>query len=196
MQVEEYPFHQIHTKKEAKKSLVHLLQNAHAGEKAAANAYWGHAHSIFVTDGQERAEILKIYSEEIHHRESLKKLLTQLESQPRILREWAMWCIGAMIAIFSFIGTWFIPMYGAGRLESTNIGEYEIAARLAFLAGEKQMADELLTFGEIEWDHEAYFRKKTQGHFLAQWVPLWKAPKVRQEILNSFNEFKTLNEKL
>lgn len=80
-------------------------------------------------------------------------------------------------------------MYGAGKLESTNIAEYEVAARLAFLAGHKQFIDELIEFAEIEWDHELYFRKKSQSHFLFSIFPKWQFPKSRDEIKLDFEKF-------
>ncbi len=176
---------------EAQSALITLLQNAHAGEKAAANAYFGHGHSLFVTDKNEKNEILKIYKDELHHRQQLKKFLQQLNSQPRLFREIQMWLIGAFIAVLSYFGTWLIPMYGAGRLERSNIGEYEVAARLALIAGEISLIDELLHFAEIEWDHEFYFRKKVESHPFSRWILLWDEPKPRIEIRTSFKDFQS-----
>lgn len=190
MQVSHFDFPKFKEKSKAKAALIQLLQNAHAGEKAAANAYWGHAHSLFITDSQEKSEILKIYNDELHHRYRIKIILSQLHAKPRPFREIGMWLIGSIIATLSFFGTWYIPMYGAGHLESSNIGEYEVAARLAFLAGEVSLVDELLSFGELEWDHEHYFRKKTLSHPLSQWLRLWPQPKPREEIRSSFLQFK------
>ncbi|MCB0377525.1 MAG: hypothetical protein KDD33_03455 [Bdellovibrionales bacterium] len=174
----------------AKRALIRLLQNAHAGEKAAANAYFGHGHSLFVRDKTEKQEIYKIYLEELHHRERLAEFLIKLGSKPRVLREIGMWFIGFFIGVFSFIGTWLIPMYGAGRLESTNIGEYEVAARLAWLAGEDEIIEELLLFAEVEWDHELYFREKTLTHPLGKHIPLWVKPASKEQIRSSFFAFK------
>ena len=190
MKVANYKFEKFKNSTAAKKALIRLLQNAHAGEKAAANAYYGHAHSLFITDAQEKLEILKIYAEELHHRQRLKELLNQLDSKPRLSREILMWLIGAFIAMFSYFGTWFIPMYGAGLLESSNIGEYEVAARLALLANEQSLIDELLRFAEIEKDHEYYFRQKVLSHPLAKWIPIWDESISHEKIRISFSEFK------
>lgn len=186
MDIEQFDFHNIKDASVAKARLIKLLQDAHAGEKAAALAYFGHAHSLFVTDPDEKVEILKIQNEELHHRERLRAFLQILGSEPRTAREVLMWTIGATIAIISYFGIWIIPMYGAGKLERSNIGEYEVAARLARLAGTSTITDELLDFAEIEWDHEYYFRKKVQSHFLARWIPIWSEPKSRAEIRTSF----------
>jgi len=181
---EKYP-----TREQARASLIRLLQDAHAGERAASNAYWGHAHSLFVTSKTEKSEILKIYHDEVHHRQRLGEMLKGLGAKPRPGRELAMWLIGAVIATLSYIGTWFIPMYGAGQLERTNIGEYEVAARLAFLAGESDIIEELVSFAEVEWDHEAFFRNKVEGHFLMKWLKIWPSPEKREWISESFLGF-------
>ena len=59
---------------------------------------------------------------------------------------------------------WFAPMYGAGRLESRNIREYETAARYARDCGREEFIDCLLTMAEVEWEHEYYFRSRVLVH--------------------------------
>ncbi len=189
MKVEDYDFSKFKNSTKAKQALVRLLQNAHAGEKAAANAYWGHARSLFIWNKEERKQIIKIYEDELHHRRRLFDFLQSLDSKPRLIREIGMWCVGASIAILSIIGTWFIPMYGAGQLESTNIGEYEVAARLALLAGREELIEELLVFAEVEWDHEDFFRKKVEDHWVTRYYPLWNKPARRDSIRSLFNSF-------
>ena len=46
------------------------------------------------------------------------------------------------------IGGWLIPMYGAGRLESGNVREYEDAARFAVMAGYRRFVPALLEMAE------------------------------------------------
>jgi len=150
-------------KEEAQSQLVRLLQLAHAGEKAAANAYYGHYKSLFVTSSTEKEEIKKIYHDELHHRERLKIILSELGAKPHLLFECLFFTIGFFIGFACLFGGWFIPMYGAGKLESTNIAEYEVAARLAHIAKLNQYIPEFLIFAEIEWDHELYFRTKAQS---------------------------------
>ncbi len=189
MEIDNFKFHKFSEAHQAKAALIKLLQDAHAGEKAAANAYFGHAYSLFLTDKNEKNEILKIYNDELHHRHRLGEFLLQLKSKPRPLREAQMWLVGAFIAVLSYFGTWLIPMYGAGRLERSNIGEYEVAARLALISGELSLVDELLHFAEIEWDHEYYFRNKVESHIFSRFIPLWNKPKPREEIRNSYKNF-------
>lgn len=175
------------SKLEAKKKLIALLQSAHAGEKAAAYAYWGHAYSPFIKSNAEKKEILKIRSEELHHRAELRAMLSSLGASPNTLKEMAMNIIGMMICVLCIPGGWYIPMYGAGKLESKNIEEYEVAARLAWVAGRHDLVDALLAFAEVEWDHEAYFRSKADGHFLNKLLPLWPRVPPREHIRKSFD---------
>lgn len=170
-----------------RQNLIYLLQNAHAGERAAANAYYGHATSIYITS-EERTELFAIYKEELHHRERLKLMLSELGAKPRFLRELGMWLIGASIGFLCWFGGWFIPMYGAGRLESANVEEYEVAAQLAMLSGLKHLVDELIEFAEVEWDHENYFFTKAQAHWLKRFFPDWQRPGERHHIRIRYNQ--------
>lgn len=174
----------VTTANDAATRLVRLLQNAHAGEKAAFLAYEGHALSVRGTG--EHDEIRKIQREEWEHRECLGRFLLELGSGPRASRELLMTCIGHSISLFCRIGGWFIPMYGAGKLERGNIVEYEVAARLARDAGFPHMVEPLLDMAEVEWDHELYFRSKSLAHWLARFVPVWGAPPARAAIRESF----------
>ena len=176
-------------KNKAQKLFVTSLQNAHAGELAAAWAYWGHYKSLFVTDKAEKAEIKQIMDDELHHRQRIREMLTELGYEPRFSRECLMFCIGFSIGILCLFGGWFIPMYGAGKLESTNIFEYEVAARLAHLSRNEKYVDVLLSFGELEWDHELYFRTKTQSHYLSDWVTMWEFPPPKEAIKKHFEQW-------
>lgn len=182
---------------EAKRALVRLLQNAHAGEKAAANAYYGHALSLFTRSKVEKNEIKEIYKDELHHRKRLYEILQSLDAKPRCFRELLMYTIGFTIGSLCLFGGWFLPMYGAAKLESENVEEYEIAARLVLIAqlnhSHPFLIDELLTFAEVEWDHELYFRRKAENHWLAKFFPFWKKLKKRAKIREDFTSFtKTL----
>ena len=73
-------------------------------------------------------------------------------------------------------------VYGAGRLESRNIKEYETAARHARDCGRFEFIDCLLEMAEVEWEHEAYFRSKVTGHFLTRLFPVWPPPPPKEAI--------------
>lgn len=177
---------------EAKHCFVDLLQRAHSGEKAAALAYRGHANSV--RNPQEKQEILQIEKEEWHHRARLLDMLSELEEKPKKSLEITFTLIGKTIAFLCHIGGWFIPMYGAGKLERGNIVEYEVAARLAHQANLPQYIDELLNFAEVEWEHEQYYRKKVESHWLKKIFPTWKMAPEQKKIRESFNDFLKTND--
>ena len=112
----------------SRKNLIRILQNAHAGELAAAFAYRGHWKSLSESD--EKKQIKIIETEEWIHRENVRKWLTELGAEPRKLREAVFWTIGRTLGVLCFVSGWFLPMYFAGRLESQNILEYEEAGEI------------------------------------------------------------------
>jgi rubrerythrin len=164
--------------------LIRQLQGAHAGELAASYAYRGHANSV--RDAKERAEIEAIRDEELHHRKLVADMLARLGAKPNPVREAIFFAIGKSIAAFCHIGGWFIPMYGAGRLERSNIVEYEDAALYASRCGHEELIDCLLSMAEVEWEHERYFREKVAGHLLLRVFKVWPAPAPKETIRARF----------
>ena len=73
-------------------------------------------------------------------------------------------------------------MYGAGKLESRNIREYESAARFALACGEPEYIDCLLTMAEVEWEHEQYFRARVLSHPWHRVFKVWPAPPPKASI--------------
>ncbi|MCA1811669.1 MAG: ferritin-like domain-containing protein, partial [Halobacteriales archaeon] len=142
--------------------LVRRLRLAYASELAAARAYAGHWRSV--RDPGQRASIRRIMQEELDHRAGVGGMLHSLGARPGRVRDAAMWCVGTAIAASCFVGGWYLPMYGAGRIERQNIKEYELAARLAVAARLPGMARDLLAMAEVEWDHERYFHDQVRGH--------------------------------
>lgn len=171
----------------AKSALIRVLQLAYSGELAAANAYRGHWQSV--RDQGERQQILKIEIQELEHRHAVGELLSQLKARPSRWQDFKMNLIGRTIALLCRFGGWFVPMYGAGRLESNNVDEYLNAARYAWLAMHHEMIPCLLEMAELEWDHEAYFRQKIAGHPLQRYFPAWKSLPPKAELRSSFARF-------
>ncbi len=165
-------------------SLIALLQLAYSGELAAAHAYRGHWHSV--SNPEERQRIEKIENEEWHHRKLVGEMLASLGSHPNQTREIRATLIGRTLGVLCHVIGWLAPMYGAGKLESRNIREYETAARLARDAGKLEFVDCLLTMAEVEWDHENYFRGRVSSHRWAKRVRLWPQPPPLQTIRSSF----------
>lgn len=153
--------------------LIRQLQGAYSGELAAGFAYRGHWKSV--RDAAERARIAEIESEEWHHRELVAGLLRDLGAKPSRVREVVFWCIGRTLGALCHVSGWFVPMYGAGKLERGNIVEYEEAAVFACECGHDEMIECLLSMAEVEWEHERYFRERIEGHKLLRLFPLWDA---------------------
>jgi len=166
------------------KNLVALLQLAYSAELAAAYAYRGHWHSV--VNPEERARILQIENEEWHHRDLVGKMLQDLDEQPNKQREARSWLIGKVLGFLCHLMGWLAPMYGAGRLESRNIREYETAARYARDCSHEEFVDCLLTMAEVEWEHEYYFRSRVLVHWLGRRLKLWPPPPAKATIRESF----------
>lgn len=171
----------------ARAQLGFLLQLAYSGERGAARAYVGHAASL--RDPRERREVRRILRDEVRHRLALRRMMAELGFAADARRERKLDRIGKTISLFSRLGGYFLPMYGAARLECQNIGEYEHAARLAVCAGQLRMADELLELAEVEWDHELFFRSCESRHPLWRVMPHWPAPAPRASIRERFAHF-------
>lgn len=174
----------------ARSELITLLQMAYSGERAAAYAYLGHRRSLRKARDAADSEMLRtVLIDEIRHRRVVRRMLRQLGADGDPRRERKMRRIGVTIGAFCRVGGWYAPMYGAGRLERGNIAEYEVAARLAHLAGLDDMCDRLLELAEVEWDHEALFRTRAESHWLWKVSPRWPSTGPRDEIRSSFAEF-------
>ncbi len=170
---------------ESKQRLVEILQLAYSGELAAAYAYWGHWHSV--TDADERARIAEIEDEELHHRQLVGEMLTSLGATPNEAREIRATIIGRSLGVLCHVSGWLAPMYGAGRLESSNIREYETAAKYARECGREDLIDCLLTMAEVEWEHEKYFRSRVLMHPLGRRLSLWPQPPPKETIREAFS---------
>lgn len=150
--------------KNARQNLIRILQNAHAGELAAAFAYRGHWKSL--RESEEKTRIKIIENEEWIHRENVRKWLEKLDASPRKLREAVFWTIGRILGVLCFVSGWFFPMYFAGRLESQNILEYEEAAKFARELGLTDCEEEMMEMSRVEAEHELFFSGVVKNHRL------------------------------
>jgi rubrerythrin len=182
----------------SRQDLIALLQLAYSAERAAAYAYRGHWHSV--VDEAERIRIKQIEDEEWHHRRLVGEMLESLGSQPSKQREVRSLILGRGLGALCHLMGWLAPMYGAGRLESRNIREYETAARHARDCGHHELTDCLLTMAEVEWEHEYYFRSRVLLHRFGRRLTLWPPPPPKETIRESFarqaEESSTLLEKV
>lgn len=171
---------------ESRAKLIEILRFAYSGELAAGLAYAGHWRSA--SDAAQRERIHAIEDEEWHHRKLVGEMLAELGAVPDPKREKRATMIGRTLGFLCHVATWFPPMYGAGKLESRNIREYEVAARFARESGNEQYVDWILTMAEVEWEHEAYFRARVESHWLSRIVKVWPAPPPKEEIRKAFEE--------
>lgn len=153
-----------------RQNLIRILQNAHAGELAAAFAYRGHWKSL-KKGAAEIEQIRKIEAEEWEHRANVANWLEKLEAKPNKWREKVFWTIGKTIGAACFVSGWFFPMYFAGRLESGNVQEYIDAAEYAKELGMHECYDEMIEMSRVEGEHEEFFRSIIADHRL---LPLTK----------------------
>lgn len=163
-----------------REGLVRALQFAYSGERAAGYAYRGHWRATREADDRER--IRRIEEDEWHHRRLVGDMLRELQAGADPWRELRAIVVGRLLQAFCHVGPAFAAMYGAGRLESFNVKEYEAAAELARRAGTAQYVDCLLTMAETEWDHEAFFRSKVLGHPWLRVFRLWASLPPRETI--------------
>lgn len=167
-----------------RQKLIAILQLAYSGELAAAYAYRGHWHSVNADD--ERESIRAIEEDEWRHRKLVGEMLAALGSASNKTRETRATVIGRVLGFLCHVTGWLAPMYGAGKLESRNIVEYETAARYARDSGQTELIDCLLEMAEVEWDHEKYFRSQVLRHAIGRRLPIWPEPPPKESIRQSF----------
>jgi len=167
-----------------REQLIHILQLAYSGELAAGYAYRGHWHSV--SDVEERRRIKQIEDEEWHHRRLVGEMLASLGAGPNKVREIRATIVGRVLGFMCHLSGWFAPMYGAGRLESRNIVEYETAARHALACDREDLIDCLLTMAEVEWEHEHYFRGCVLSHRWSRRFSIWPEPPPKEAIRKQY----------
>ena len=149
---------------------IRMLQDAHAGELAAAYAYRGHARSL--RHGPIRTEITRIEGAEWHHRALVGAMMTEHGARPRRRREFLMAAIGRFFGALCFIPPRVGPMYAAGRLEASNVRQYVQARDWALELG---YGDYEVGFDEMiaeEARHETFFAEQSAPSRL---VPIARA---------------------
>src|SRR5262245_45962727 len=131
---------------ESRAKLIAILQGAYSGELAAAYAYRGHWQSV--KDNGEREAIRSIEEDEWRHRQFVGEMLAGLGSRPNQFRERRSAIVGRTLGLLCHVMGWLAPMYGAGRLESRNVKEYETAAGYARDCGRADLIECLLEMAE------------------------------------------------
>ncbi len=170
-----------------RRRLTGLLVLAYSGELGAIYAYLGHRASL--PFGSDRDAIRQILVDEIRHRRIFLRILHDLGAAPDPRRERKARRVGLAIAAFCRVGGWFLPMYGAARLERNNVVEYEVAARLALQADRPRDVDTLLHLAEVELEHERTLRAFAASHPFWRVVPRWLEPPPPSRIRETFARF-------
>jgi len=163
--------------------LLRILRHAYSAELAAAIAYRGHWRSL--PEGADRSRIREIEREEWAHREDVGVMLAALGGRPGVWGEIRAALIGGALAALCHVAGRLAPMYGAGFLESGNVGEYERAALLARTAGREDFVERLLEMAEVEWEHERFFRSRVEAHPWGRRLPIWRSPPPKETIRGS-----------
>lgn len=151
-------------------ALIKLLRLAYSGELAAAYAYRGHWRSL--ADPDERESVRKIELEEWEHRRLVGAMLARLGATPSWSRELLMTAIGRLLQALCHVTGWLLPMYGAARLETRNVKEYDDAARFAAESGHGDFVPCLSRMADVELEHERYFKERLHSHRLGRLLPL------------------------
>ncbi len=136
----------------AEAELIGLIRKAHAGERAAALAYQGHARILRSSD--ERRAVEKIEADEWRHRSELGAILGSFHARPAAIRELTMLVIGRVISIGCFVCGRFVATYFAAILETSNVAEYEIAAELAAILSRTDLESKFREMARTEAEHE------------------------------------------
>jgi RimJ/RimL family protein N-acetyltransferase len=163
---------------EVRSKLIRVLQDAHAGELAAAYAYRAHWKSLRRRP-EARAEVKRIEGTEWQHRRLVRVMLDALGARPRRSREVAMASTGRFFGLLCYVTGFFGPMYAAGRLEAMNVSQYSAASDYTALLGLHAFGAELEAMRVEEDRHERFFGDQVRGHFLlpiARFFMGWTPP--------------------
>lgn len=140
------------------KKLISLLQNAHAAELAAYNAYEGHWKST--TNVDDRLHIKFIQREEEDHIFMLEYMLDRIGAKPNHFKDLIFITMGKIISIMCYISGRWAVMYGAGIMERIGATSYCEIAKIADEFGQKDFVETLCMMGYTEETHGEYFMAK------------------------------------
>lgn len=140
-------------RREARRALVRLLQQAHAGEGGAARAYVGHRASR--PPGRDRAALHRLVVDELRHRRELRGMLASLGARPDPHLERCLGAVGRVVGVACHVLGRRLPLVGAAWVERRNVVEYVEAAAAAARAGRPFTAARLRQLGDVEAEHAA-----------------------------------------
>lgn len=138
--------------------LIWLLKLSHGIEIGAINAYLGHVESLKNESVQK--EILMIASEEVRHKRQVAEFLEILNSAPSPLINRIFSIVGHCMGFLCHYTGYYIPMLGAGLIETMGVVNYEIVAKEAFKQNQNRIGTILLEMAATELEHKNYFKRK------------------------------------
>lgn len=147
-----------------RQKLIKLLQAAHAGERAAALAYQGHARIL--RNREEIALINQIEADEWKHRAEIFEILQELGAKPAPFREFLMFSIGTVISFGCIFCRRYWAVFFAGKLEAGNVKEYAEARKYAEILGLENYAKCFNEMELTEFRHEKILQKMIAAHWL------------------------------
>lgn len=77
-----------------------------------------------------------------------------------------MYLVGRVAGLLCHVAGWFWPMYIAGKLERSNVREYDDAAACAGMLSLTKCEKILRRMAEVEKEHELYFTEVIANHWL------------------------------
>jgi len=139
------------------KKLIRMLQQAHAMEVGAMEAYTGHIASL--PHGRIKTELRIIRLEELTHKLYVEAILQSLEAKPSPFLDRVFWLIGRTISVSCRVMPYRVAMWGAGLIEKLgSISYYRISRECNGL-------DKTVTYGLLldmaiqEEEHEEFFKE-------------------------------------
>lgn len=139
--------------------LAKMLQQAHAIEIGAYQAYRGHCRSL-PSGSDERRRIRIIQLDELNHRKTVAAFLKELGSKPSPVLDWTFWIIGRTISVGCHVIGRRMAMWGAKIMEKLGGICYHRIAEEANKEGLDRMSSELRFMQYMEEKHEEFFRSQ------------------------------------
>lgn len=134
-----------------------LLKRAYAIEIGAYNAYVGHARS-FPRGSAEREKIREIQWQELEHKDSLGKMLTELGEKPNPALNFLFLLIGKSVSFACEYMPEELAAWGAKMMEKMGSATYWELAREATNSGHQQFHAKLCAMARQEQAHEEFFK--------------------------------------
>ena len=136
--------------------LIYMLQQAHAIEIGAYEAYYGHANAS--KDPEAKRRIKEIQQDELDHKLNVGFMLHELGGKNNEVMDSLLYFIGRSISLICYIMVKRAANWGAKIMEVMGADEYRKLAFEARAQGYYKMALTLDDMQKAEKDHEEFFK--------------------------------------